>query len=218
MGTELMVRKLLADRLFLTKEEEEPKDKKQLITWLMGMTIVIRLVVDKSIQAKQPKGLVIREGKATKHLNKHGDVQTKKSKGHAYRVEINLIDIPHKKDKNDKLNAMILLVNNNGAYTKWHMSDASNWFRRAMPKVFFQAVIEVLDGENLVSKWSIGRKRKVDKDFFYVSASKMIAQSKELIDKADKMEKYNLLRASMYRQWSKNTIAAAEFYDRVRTS
>lgn len=213
-----MVRKLLADRLFLTKAEKEPKDKKQLITWLYGMHISIRLVVDKSVQSKQPKGIKIREGKSAKYLNKHGDVKPAKQSGHSFRVEIQLVNIRHKKDENDKLNMTVVLINKNGAYTKWHLSDASNWFKRAMPKCGFSAAVEIWDGQNIVSEWTDGRKRKLDSDFFYISASQMQVEARELEARADKMEKHNLLRSAMYRQWAKNLDAASHFYDEVRTS
>lgn len=219
-GTELMVRKLLADRLFLTKEEQNPTDKTKIINWLTNMTIHIRLVVDKSVQAKQPKGLTIRDAKGgKKFLNKNGDVKAgKKGKGHAYTVQIWLINIPHKNDKNDLLNIAVELINNNGAATKWHMVDAANWFKRAMPKVGYAAVIETFDGFDLSSAWGDPRKRKLDRDFFLVSGSQLNANAGERDEKADTMMKYNLLRASMYRFWAKNLRAAVRFYDAVRTA
>lgn len=218
VGTELMVRKLLADRLYLTKEQRKPKDPKLKINWLVGMAVVIRLVVDKTIQAKQPKGLKIREGKTVKVLQKSGDVVTTKDKGHAFSVEIKLVNIRHKNDENDMLNLDVQLINNNGALTKWHMSDAINWFKRAMPKVGYSAVIEVWDGENLSNEWGASRKSKLDREFFLVSASQMNADAAVLEEKALAMAKYNLQRAAMYKYWGKNLLAGARFYDEVRTA
>ena len=231
VGTELMVRKLIADRLYLTKDERDgfPKDKAQRdrqgmkpsvkkITWLHGMQIIIHLVTDLTIQAKQPKGIKIREGTQTKYLQSSGKVVTKKNKGHAFSVQIELVNLRNKKDENDLLSIKIQLVNNNGALTKWHLSDAFNWFKRAMPNVGFSGHVQIWDGENMVSTWGASRKEKVDRDFFYVSASQLNQDAADTEGKALGMAKYNKERANMYRYWAQNLKGAAQFYDAVRTA
>ena len=226
-----MVRKLLADRCFLTKDERDgfPKSKAEKdrqgmkpsvkkITWMHGMAIIIRLVTDLTIQAKQPKGIKITEGTSTKFINSQGKVVTQKNKGHAFSVEIQLVNIRNKKDENDLLNISVQLVNNNGALTKWHLSDASNWFKRAMPNVGFSAVVEIWDGENLATTWGVQRKEKVDRDFFLVSASQLNQDAADTKEKAEAMAKYNKERANLYRYWAQNLKGAAKFYDAVRTA
>lgn len=213
MGTEMMVRRLLANRLFVTEEDM----KRRNVNWLVGMAVIIRLVVDTTIQAKQPKGIWVRVGHQRKFVNKQGLVIPKsKSKGHAYSVEIQLINIRHSLDKNDLLNVTVQLVNNNGALTKWHMSDATNWFKRAMPKVRYSALVEVWDGENLCTQWGLPRWDRVEDEFFRYGFGHILTKANETKAKAETMRKYNRDRANMYEQWSKNLEASAKFYEIVR--
>jgi hypothetical protein len=214
MGTEMMVRQLLRSRLFVSEEEA----KRRNVNWLVGMAVIIRLVVDQTVQAKQPKGIWVQVGHKRKYVNKQGLVIPKeKSKGHAYSVEIQLINIRHMLDKNDFLNLTVQLCNNNGALTKWHMSDATNWFKRAMPKVNYSALVEVWDGENLCTQWGNDRARRMDAEFSRTGSGKLLTEAIKMEDKSKAMEKYNRSRANMYLLWSKNLIRAARFYEVVRT-
>lgn len=218
-GTELMVRKLLADRLFLDPDKYnnfkappaiDSKTNAYFRTkynelwlkrplWLDACNMHLRITLEEQTESPTAVGVPI------------------KTDSPKYYVTMNLDGVPHRDFESDVIYLQVHLVDLGGHQTLWTMEEAAGWMQIAALQVPFRISLTIQRGDKMSPLWRLKRKQRLDENFDKISIANLTAKAVELGSKiATRTSKKQMAKINLLVEWQYNITQVALFADMVR--